>query len=290
MKNQTAQSLLAIVGALAFAAAIGWAGSQGGIYRFGAPLFALGGAFAFAVQWVAFVPSYLMQSERYYDLIGTLTYLTVIWAGLLLAGSFDARSLVLALLISIWAVRLGSFLFLRIRKSGRDERFDDIKPFFTRFLMAWTLQGLWVFLTLSAALAALTAEDKVPLGVIGFIGVAVWIAGFTIEAVSDHQKRAFRQNPENAKRFITTGLWAWSRHPNYFGEIVLWVGVAVIAWPALSGWQYVTLISPVFVYVLITRISGIPILESKAEERWGEDPEFRAYKEKTPALFPKPPK
>jgi steroid 5-alpha reductase family enzyme len=288
MKNQVAESLTAIAGALLLAGAIAWAGSQTGIRVGGIPLFAVAAAFAFVTQWVVFLPSYMAQTERYYDLTGSLTYLTLVIATLLLAGSFDGRSIVLTLLVSVWALRLGSFLFLRIKRQGIDQRFDTIKPSFTRFLMAWTLQGLWVFLTLSAALAAMTTTAPTQLGLAGFVGMALWVVGFAIEVVSDRQKRLFRQDPANAGRFITTGLWAWSRHPNYFGEIVLWLGIALIAFPALSGWQYVTLISPLFVYLLLTRVSGIPPLESRAEERWGEDPEFRAYKASTPVLFPRP--
>ena len=156
--------------------------------------------------------------------------------------------------------------------------------------MAWTLQGLWVFLTLAAALGAMTSAQRGPLGLAGFVGLAVWAVGFAIEVVSDRQKRAFRSNPANSGRFITTGLWAWSRHPNYFGEIVLWLGIALIALPSLSGWQYVTLISPLFVFLLITRVSGIPPLESRAEERWGDEPELVAYKARTPVLIPRPPR
>jgi steroid 5-alpha reductase family enzyme len=230
----------------------------------------------------------MAQTEHFYDLTGSLTYLTLVISTLLLAGSLDARSLVLTLLVSVWALRLGSFLFLRIRRQGADRRFDAIKPSFTRFLMAWTLQGLWVFLTLSAAIAAMTTTAPTRLGFAGYVGIALWAVGFAIEVVSDRQKRLFRQNPANAGRFISTGLWAWSRHPNYFGEILLWLGIALIALPALSGWRYVTLISPLFVYLLLTRISGIPPLESRAEERWGDDPEFRDYKERTPLLFPRP--
>ena len=207
-----------------------------------------------------------------------------------LVGGFDARSILLALLVSIWALRLGSFLFLRIRRRGIDERFEAIKPFFARFLMAWTLQGLWVFLTLAAALGAMTSAQPTAIGLVGFVGVAVWTVGFAIEVISDRQKRVFRSNPANAGCFITTGLWAWSRHPNYFGEVVLWLGIALIALPSLSGWQYVTLISPLFVFLLITRISGIPPLESRAEERWGDDPDYQAYQARTPVLFPRPPR
>ena len=239
---------------------------------------------------MVFLPSYLAQTEHYYDLTGSLTYLTLAIGTLLLVGGFDTRSILLTFLVSIWALRLGSFLFLRVRRRGIDERFDAIKPSFTRFLMAWTLQGLWVFLTLAAALGAMTSAQPAPLGLVGFGGLAVWAVGFAIEVVSDRQKRAFRQDSANAGRFITTGLWAWSRHPNYFGEVVLWLGIALIAVPSLSGWQYVALISPLFVFLLITRVSGIPPLEARAEERWGDEPEFVAYKARTQVLIPRPPR
>ena len=89
--------------------------------------------------------------------------------------------------------------------------------------------------------------------------------------------------------FITSGLWSWSRHPNYFGEIVLWSGVAVMAASALSGWQWVTLTSPVFVALLLTRVSGIPLLERRAEARWGHLTEYQRYTAMTPVLLPRPP-
>jgi steroid 5-alpha reductase family enzyme len=289
MKNPTAEALIAIVAALLIAAGVAWAGSKGGVTLAGLPLFALAGLVAFLIQWVVFVPSYRAQTEHWYDLTGSLTYLSVVIGTLLLAGLFDLRSMVLVVLVSIWAVRLGSYLYRRIQKAGADTRFDDIKPSFIRFLMAWTLQGLWVFLTLGAALAAMTAASAPPFGLIGWVGLAVWILGFGIEAVADAQKQAFRNDPANKGRFIHSGLWAWSRHPNYFGEITLWVGIALIALPALSGWQYVTLISPVFVYLLLTRVSGIPMLESRADERWGDEPAYQAYKARTPELFPRPP-
>jgi steroid 5-alpha reductase family enzyme len=289
MKNPVIESIVAILGALLVASGVAWAGSQGGVSVAGWSLFALGGLVAFAIQWVVFVPSYRAQTERWYDLTGSLTYLTVAIGTFLLAERFDARSAVLVVLVSIWALRLGTYLYGRIHKSGSDSRFDDIKPSFTRFLMAWTLQGLWVFLTLAAALAALTAQSAPPLGAVGWVGIAIWAAGFAIEVIADAQKRAFREDPANKGRFIRSGLWAWSRHPNYFGEIVLWTGIALIALPALSGWQYVTLISPLFVYLLLTRVSGIPILESRADARWGDAPDYQAYKARTPVLFPRPP-
>ena len=289
MKNPILESLIAIAAALLVAAGVAWAGSQGGTTVMGIPLFALAGLLAFAIQWVMFVPSYRAQTERWYDLTGSLTYLAVAIGTLLLADRFDLRSVLLVFLVCIWAVRLGSYLFQRVKQTGADTRFDDIKPSFAKFLMAWTLQGLWVFLTVGPVLAATTAGSALPIGLIGWAGAAIWAAGFAIEVIADAQKRTFRDDPANKGRFIATGLWAWSRHPNYFGEIVLWLGIAVIALPALSGWQYVTLVSPLFVYLLLTRASGIPILESRADDRWGQEPAYQAYKDRTPVLFPRRP-
>lgn len=283
------QSGLAIGAVLVVAGVVAWAGSAGGVRVAGVPQFALCGALAFALNWLAFVPSFAFQTERYYDLTGSITYWVLIVCAWTLGESPDPRSWLLGGLVGIWALRLGSFLFLRILREGSDRRFEELKPDFARFLLAWTLQGLWAFLTLSCALAAMTAGARVSIGWVAALGLAVWCAGFGIEVAADHQKRKFRSRPENRDRFIDSGLWSWSRHPNYFGEITLWVGIALIALPALSGWQYVTLISPVFVFALITRISGIPPLESRADEKWGSDPAYRAYKAKTPVLFPRPP-
>ncbi len=282
------RSIVGIAIALALAALLSLAGSQNGIVIGSMPAFAIAAAGAFVVQWVVFVPAYLRQSERYYDLAGSLTYLSVTAFALGCKG--DSRSILLAALIATWALRLGSFLFLRIRDAGADRRFDRIKPFFCRFLLAWTLQGLWVLFTAGAALAAMTSTASLPLGPIAWLGAALWLAGFGFEVVADRQKRAFRRDPANRDRFIRHGLWAWSRHPNYFGEILLWCGIALIAAPALQGWQYVTLVSPLFVYFLLTRVSGIPLLERHAQQRWGDDPQYRAYLEATPVLFPRPPR
>ncbi|MDJ0864776.1 MAG: DUF1295 domain-containing protein [Myxococcota bacterium] len=288
MRKATAQAVLSIPVILLIAAAVGWAGSEGGRRVAGLPVFALCGILCFALNWLVFVHAYAAQTERYFDLTGSLTYLSVVACAVALGGR-DPRALLLALLVGVWALRLGTFLFRRIRREGADRRFDALKPDFARFLLTWTLQGLWVFLTVSCALAAMTAAAAQPLGALAALGAAVWASGFAVEALADRQKAVFRADPANRDRFITTGLWAWSRHPNYCGEILIWIGVALIALPALSGWSLVTLISPVFVYILLTRISGLPLLEERSDAKWGDDPEYRAYKARTPVLWLRPP-
>jgi steroid 5-alpha reductase family enzyme len=281
-----------IISALAIALAVGtlvsWAGSDGGA-RFGSwPVFALCGALAFAINWLVFIPSALAQTEHYYDLTGGITYITVTAVAVYLSDSLDVRGMLVAAMVMFWALRLSTFLFRRISKSGKDSRFDDIKGRPLRFLLAWTLQGLWVVLTAATALAVITGGVREPLGIAGFVGIAVWCIGILIEIIADRQKSDFKANPDNDNKFINVGLWSWSRHPNYFGEIVLWTGMAIIAIPVLQGWQWVTLISPVFVAFLLIKVSGIPLLEEKADQRWGGLDEYEKYKKETPVLVPRP--
>ena len=288
-ERSAAQNLIPIIIAVIVGAAIAWAGSDGGV-RYGAiPVFALCGALAFAINWLAFIPAAITQTEHYYDLTGGISYDTVTIAAVLLSGQLDLRATLVAGMVLIWSIRLASFLFIRISKAGKDSRFDEIKTRPLQFLLAWTLQGLWVLLTAAAALAVITGGNSKPLGIVGGVGIAIWLAGILIEIVADQQKSRFKQDPANKGKFISTGLWAWSRHPNYFGEIVLWVGMAIIAIPVLQGWQWATLISPVFVYLLLTKVSGVPMLEDKADERWGGQDDYEEYKRRTPVLVMKPP-
>ncbi len=286
MAGKQLSAVIAVIATVSVGAAIAWAGSQGGLTIGRAPVFAVAVALAFVVQWLVFIPSYLARTERYFDLTGSVTYMMVMALAVFLSGPVDARSILLLALVFVWAARLGTFLYRRVRRAGKDVRFDDIKHSFARFLTTWTLQGLWVSVTLAAALAAVTSTERPALDAFAVAGFVVWVAGFSFEAVADLQKNRFRVDPQNKGRFITTGLWARSRHPNYFGEIVLWTGIAIIAFPVLSGWQLATLVSPVFVYLLLTRVSGVPLLEKKAEERWGGQEAYETYKRETPALVP----
>jgi steroid 5-alpha reductase family enzyme len=263
------------------------AGSQGSSRVAGIPVFALIVGLAFLIQWLAFIPAYVRQTEKFFDLTGSFTYITLSTLALLLSANGDGRAILVWALVVIWAARLGAFLFGRIKKAGKDDRFDELKPSFIRFLNVWTIQGLWVTFTLIAALVTITTTNRKELDLLALIGFLVWVLGFTIEAVADYQKSRFNADPKNKGKFIHTGLWSRSRHPNYFGEIILWIGVMLIAMPVLQGWQWVALISPIFVTLLLTRVSGIPLLEKKADQKWGGQADYEAYKKTTPVLIPR---
>jgi steroid 5-alpha reductase family enzyme len=290
MADRNRNSLLGIVAGVAIGALVVLAGSDGSSKVGPIAVFAVAGILAYVINWAVFIPSNLLKTEHYFDLTGSATYVTVTAVALLLSEDLDARAVIVGAMVFVWALRLGSFLFQRVRRAGKDGRFDRIKTDPLRFLMTWTLQGLWVLLTLAAALAIITGTERRSIGWVAIVGMVVWGAGFTIEVVADRQKSAFKRDPANEGRFITSGLWAWSRHPNYFGEIVLWTGIAIMAVPVLSGWRWVALISPLFVTLLLTRVSGIPMLEARAEERWGDQEEFRRYTSSTPVLIPRPPR
>lgn len=296
MSQPRSRSIILIAIALVLGGLLAFAGSQHGWTLGGSgtapgfPGFALAVIVAFVVQWIVYIPAAIAQSDRYFDATGSATYIVVTIMLLVLSPGLDPRNVILAALVVIWAARLGSFLFTRNRRSGTDDRFDEIKTSKLRFLSVWTVQGLWVSLTAAAAWISLASSNAAPLDWTTWLGLAIWIVGFAFEVIADQQKRRFKADASNDGRFIQSGLWSISRHPNYFGEILLWVGVLIIAIPVLQGWQWIALLSPIFVIVLLTRVSGIPLLEQKAKRKWGDDPEYQEYRARTSLLIPMPPR
>jgi len=289
MEKSNIKNYVGIVIALLIGLGIGFAGSQRGAQVWGLPSFLLAVIGAYLIQWIAFIIAYRLKTEKFYDLTGSITYISITTLLVLSTPQINSRAVLLLVLVVVWATRLGTFLFTRVIKEGSDSRFDEIKVSFSRFLLTWTLQGLWVTFTAAAAWGAITSTIQKDLGWLAVIGLIIWAVGFIFELLSDAQKSRFKANPENKGKFIQEGLWAWSRHPNYFGELVIWIGVALIALPVLKGWALLTLISPVWVIIQLTLISGIPMLEKKADKRWGGQEDYEEYKKNTPVLIPKPP-
>ena len=245
---------------------------------------------SFLINWLAYIPAAIAKTERYYDLIGSITFLSMITVAVLFTPNLGWRAIMVSCMVCVWALRLGLFLFRRVCLYGHDSRFDNVKVAPLKFLLTWTLQAFWTMLTAACALVVITGGVDQSLSMITVLGIVCWLFGFTVEVIADQQKHNFRKDPNNKNKFIKTGLWAWSQHPNYFGEIVLWFGMALIAIPILHGWQWLMLVSPLFVYLLLTKGSGIPTLEEKAKLKWGRDSGYQHYIKMTPQLFPLKPK
>ncbi|MEL6530474.1 MAG: DUF1295 domain-containing protein [Pseudomonadota bacterium] len=285
------KSIIVVLVATAIAFGFGIFAGSNTVQVFGYPAFFLCAVIAMLVNWLAFLPAAAAKSDKFYDTTGAITYVTVTafacWAAHTAGGQLDTRSMVIAAMVVLWCIRLGSFLFIRIHAmGGTDSRFEKIKVNPARFLVAWTLQGLWVLFTASAALVAITTTERAPIDLFFWIGAAIWVFGFVWEVIADAQKSAFKNNPENKGKFINEGLWKLSRHPNYFGEITLWTGILIMAIPVLSGWSWLVVISPIFVTLLLTKVSGINLQNKQAQERWGGDPDYQEYRKSTPALIP----
>ena len=244
----------------------------------------------FVIQWMAYIPAFLLRTEKFYDLTGSLTYIGTILFALYATGSFQnlqLGNLIVGIAIIVWAIRLGSFLFMRIRKDKKDGRFDSIKTSFSQFFMTWTLQGMWVFICSSAAFIAIANPAGVVINSVFIVGLVIFVFGFAVEVIADNQKNAFRSIPENKDQFINEGLWARSRHPNYFGEISLWTGITVMGISTFEGMNYLAIFSPIFSYLLLVYVSGVRMLEYRGNKKWGHLDEYKNYKENTPKLIPK---
>ncbi|XP_006817278.1 uncharacterized protein LOC102808528, partial [Saccoglossus kowalevskii] len=146
---------------------------------------------------------------------------------------------------------------------------------------------IWIWITLLPTLILNSESKDKPLTKRDYIGWSMFVIGFFLEAVADHQKSVFRANPENADTWINTGLWSISRHPNYFGEILLWFGLYVSASSVYNhNYQYLTIVSPLFVTYLLTQVSGVPLLEKIGQHRWGQNAQYQRYVKNTAVLIP----
>ena len=242
--------------------------------------------FIFLIHLVIFVPSYYFQTEKFFDLTGTISYVSSVLFIFFKSNtveSINLGSLALSTFVIIWSLRLGTFLFLRIKKEGKDRRFNEIKKSFSWFFMTFSLSGMWVTICSICALTGIA--NGIIFSSTTIIGIIIFIIGFTIEIIADSQKTKFRANDDNKDKFISSGLWKYSRHPNYLGEIILWLGISLISFSSLEGFQYVTLISPIFTYLLLVNVSGINLLEKSGKKKWGHLESYKIYKKNTPRLI-----
>lgn len=243
-------------------------------------------AFSIGFNLLLFVPAFTWKTDKLTDISYGLTFFILALALCLKVSAGSAHQL-LAMMIMIWAARLGIFLFIRIFRQKKDKRFDGMREDCVRFFRFWLLQGLsvWVILLPTTLFFTHVGATAGIAGLLSILGFVIWCIGLVIETVADIQKFIFNRNPDNHGKWIATGLWKRSRHPNYLGEILVWIGVYIFAFPLLSQVQaIVALLSPLYIFVLLRFVTGVPLLEKSADAKWGNDPAYANYKSKSGIL------
>ena len=243
-------------------------------------------ALDFGIQWALWAVASILQTEKFFDLAGSSTFIFLTLQSLRWQRKVNLRHLLQSGCVTVWALRLGLFLFHRVIQSGKDSRFDKVRGNPRLFWIYWTVQGVWVWMTLLPTLILNTSDKEEKLTWKDYLGWSLWLIGFVLELVADHQKTQFRADPANKEKWISSGLWSVCRHPNYLGEILLWFGLFLPASSVMSGRQYWSVISPMFVVYVLTRLSGIPILERQGLKRWGHLTEYQKYRQNTAKLIP----
>lgn len=240
------------------------------------------------IQVIFFIFAVTLKTDKVTDLSYSLTFVVTALLFLFALKQPSVMQVLVAVFITLWGARLGSYLFIRIIKLKKDDRFDGIREKPLSFSGFWLLQAVTIWVVMLPATVLLSKEQSLSPTVVTWIGAVLWIIGFVVESIADSQKYRFRKDPANQGKWIQSGLWKHSRHPNYFGEMVCWWALFIITIPHLQGVEWFTLIGPLFLTFLLLRVSGIPTVEKKAEQKYGDNPEFQEYKKRTGTLIPLP--
>ncbi|RDD38038.1 hypothetical protein TrispH2_009572 [Trichoplax sp. H2] len=240
-----------------------------------------------AIQLGGYVMACLLQTEKFYDLFGSGTFTILAIQSLRWGGSMHLRQRIHTVISCLQTTRLGLFLFARILHDGKDRRFNNVRNNPSTFFIYWFLQYIWVMVTTMPVTTVNATRQNLPLTKRDYIGWSLAIAGTIIESLADYQKFTFKADPVNADRFINIGLWRLCRHPNYLGEILHWTGMFIASTSVVKGRYFgYSLLSPLLVTFLLTRVSGIPILERIGMKKWGNDPQYQQYLANTKKLIP----
>ena len=233
------------------------------------------------MQMSFFAIAYMLQIDKVTDFAGTSNFLVLAVFTLWLGGDFSFPKILASLMVILWSLRLGVYLTYRIMVWGEDNRFDELRTKFWSFLGFWTYQILWVFLTSLPVIYFNSLDSPSELNTIAIIGAAMFGIGFIVEAWADYTKFNHKLHGE---KWCTAGLWKYSRHPNYFGNILLWFGIFIFCFSYdVPLW---TIIGPLWTTFLLVFVSGLPFLEASADKKYGEDKEYLRYKNETSILIP----
>jgi len=242
------------------------------------------------IQIIFFSIAASLRTDKVTDLSYGLSFILISWIIFLIKQQFSVFNIILLMMITFWGIRLITYLFIRINKIGKDKRFDGIRENFAKFAVFWTFQAISIWIILLPATISLSNQVNNKKVVLSFIGLFIWGIGLLIETTADWQKFVFKNDPKNKGKWISTGIWKYSRHPNYFGEMLCWWGIFIFVLPNFSGLQYLSIIGPLFITFILLFVSGVPILEKKYELRYKDNPNYQKYKQRTNLLVPLPPK
>ena len=239
---------------------------------------------AFVINTVFFIYAFKRKTDVVTDLSYSLSFFLATTYIYVVHAQKNLLQTLLLVLVVLWALRLGSYLLSRILATKVDHRFDDKRDSFVRFGTFWLLQATAVWVILLPITFAMGAKDLVinmPFLIVGF---AISLFGLIYETIADHQKTTFKK--KNPTKLITTGLWASSRHPNYFGEILVWWGTLIVVFPYLNGASYLVALGPVFITLLLLFVSGVNLLEKSWKEKYGKEAYFQEYVRQTSIFIP----
>lgn len=257
--------------------------------------FIFGLGISFLLQLIFFVVAFSFKTDKVTDLSFSLSFFLIGIISYYFVYSKNLITFILLLALSIWAVRLGIYLLVRIINMKIDHRFDNMRNSFVKFGAFWILQAITVWIVILPVLSVFSFKPngeevgtELSLGFISIAGIIIWILGFVIETVADVQKYKFKKVAQNKDKWIQTGLWAYSRHPNYFGEILIWWGIFLIGLPLIlqqSMWHFLSVISPLYISYMLIFISGVPLIEKKYDVKYQNNPDYAKYKATTSKLI-----
>ena len=243
------------------------------------------------MQFSFFLVACTCKFDKVTDFAGGTNFVVLAVLTMVLAGTYHWRQILVTVFVIIWGLRLSGYLLYRIIKIGEDKRFDDKRSDPLKFAIFWIFQAVWVF-TVSLPVIFVNAPDSATYGTftaMDIIGSGMFLLGLLTETFSDQQKFAFRNDPTNSGKWCDVGLWSISRHPNYFGEICLWIGVFIVSTSVCgTGIKWVGILSPLFTSSILLFFSGMPLLEKTSDERHRLKPEYQTYKNRTSPLIPLP--
>lgn len=238
------------------------------------------------INFIGFIIAFKLKTDKLTDFSYALSFVVLNGSALVLNKNYYLPQIVILALITLWALRLGGYLVIRINKWGHDKRFNEMRGNFKKFLGFWVIQGFTVWIVSICSLLFMRSEFSI-INLLSIIGVIIFSLSLGLEAVADIQKFKFISNPKNEGKFINYGVWAKNRHPNYLGEIFVWLGIYVFASSAFtdSNQALLALVSPLFIFIIIRFVSGVPILEKQAELKWGKNRSYKQYKKHSGLLL-----